>query len=376
LAFSSATDVRTVTIPADLVRRLRQARAARTLAAAEKALAGESIADDLTLLQAYEKLLELSRVPSRNNLIAAAIIGTACFLIAGFAWAVRIPSTKLHVTVVTDAVTFRLVEPWHWAGHWQLGDTIFRLDELSQLTLPPELSSQPELNGRAWLDVEKGAVALSELELGASGTIALLRTPPAAIHILSLSATLRGQAQISGTPIVAAGDAPSRQIALKAPHFEIPGTVSFYDAGRPRIPARLRLTAKDKITWRNIRVEKLSFSREEPGAVEGSFFVSEIKSGTVTLGDTGEKVELKEKDQLYLASLSGVIQEIELGPDSLRISFEGRAKKISVGVTGFEENLVPTWLSYLYRQERLGFFWGALVFLWGVLWSTRQLLFK
>lgn len=362
--------------PVDLDRRLNRLHATAAKTAAEKALAGESIADDLIRLKQYEALLDSSRAPKRHRLVAAAIVATVCLLLAGLAWAVRIPNTNLHVAVVTDAVSFGLTEPWHWTGHWQLSDSVFRLDEMSELTLPPELSSVPQLTGRAWLDIENGLVALSDLELGSRGTFTFLSNPSATIYILSLNASLRGQLQISSNPAVSAGDEPSRQTALRTSHFEVPGTISFYDDGHPRIPARIRLGTKDKITWRNIPVNKLSFSRGDGSADEGSFFISGIQSGTVTLGDTGEKVALQEKDQLYLESPTGLIQELELGPDALRLSFKGRTKKASIGVTGFEENLTPTWLSYLYHQERLGFLWGAVAFLWGVLWSTRELLLK
>ncbi len=362
--------------PVDLSRRLEKTHSAAAKAAAEKALAGESIADDLIRLKEYEALLDLSRAPKRNSLISAVIVGTVCLVIAGLVWAMRMPNTNLHVTLVTDALTFGLTEPWQWTGHWQLGDSVFRLDEMSEITLPPELSSVPQLKGRVWLDIEKGSVALSDLELGSRGTFTLLRNPSASIYILSLNAPLRGQLQIFGSPAVSAGEAPSRPTALQKPHFEVPGTLSFYDDGHPRIPARIRLSARDKITWQNIPINKLSFFREESGANEGSFFISGIQSGTVTIGDTGEKVALQAKDQLFLEFPTGIIQELELGPESLRLSFKGRAKKASFGVTGFEENLVPTWLSYLYHQERLGFLWGAVAFLWGVLWSARELLRK
>jgi hypothetical protein len=365
-----------VRLSSDIILRLRQQYTAAARVAAEKALAGAPIADDLTRLKDYETLLALSRASERNNFIAAAAVGAACVLIAGLAWGLRIPSTKVHATVVADTVTFRPAGSWSWTGNWQLGDGPFRLDELSELTLPSELSSKPKLTERAWLDVEKGSVTLSELELGAGGTVTFFRSPPSVLQILSLNAPFRGQAQVSGTPVVSAGDANFRSAESETPRFEIPGFTSFYDAGRPGIPARIRFNAKDKITWWNIPVERLSFAREGSGGVGGPFFVSGIESGTITIGDTAEKVVLKGQDQLILESPSGVIRELELGPDSLRISFEGHAKKVSVGVTGFEENLVPTWLSYVYHQERLGFFWGAVVCLWGALWSTRQLLFK
>ena len=323
-----------------------------------------------------QELLEFSRRPAHRTLVAASIIGAACLLVAGFAWALRIPSTKVHAAVTADAVTLRLADAWHWSGTWRLGEGLFRLDEIDELSLPPELFAQADLKGRAWLDVEHGQMTLSDLELGAHGTLALLRNPTGTLNVLSLNAPLRGQAQLTGAPAVSAGDAPSRAAALRTAQWDIPGTIAFYDAGRGSIPARIELSTSEKITWRNIPIERLSFAYETGGSNEGPAFISGIRSGTVTVSETGEKFTLREKDHLHLEEPAGIIQEMEIGSDGLRIAFEVRVKRASFGVTGFEENLVPTWLSYLYHQERLGFFWGAVVFLWGVLWSARQLLFK
>jgi hypothetical protein len=361
---------------ADIIRDLREAHAAAFAAAADKALVGERVAEDLARLKDYEQLIELSRSSHRTNLTAAIIVGAMCFLIAGLIWAVRVPSTKVHLSIVTDSVSFRLADQWAWTGIWRFQDAPFRLDELSEIELPAEFSLQPKLTGRAWLDVENGQVTLSALELGAHGSLSLLRNASSATEFLMLDSSLRGQAQISGMPVISAGDAPSRSIVSMSSNLDTPVIASFYDAGRPSIPARIRVTPKEKVVWRNIAVERLSFMREATNTRALPLFVSGITSGTVTLSDTAETIPLREKDQLYLESPSGVIQEIEISPDALRVSFEGYAKRISKGVTGLEENLTPTWLSYIYNQARLGFFWGTVAFLWGALWSGRQLLFK
>ena len=364
-----------MTLPSSLFRRLRNAHSTTAAAAAEKALAGQPVADDLARLKEYEQLIELSRRPTRTNLIAAATVGAACLLIAGFAWALHIPTTKVHATIVSDAISFRLADDWRWSGNWRLSDGLFRIDEVGELALPPELSAQPELRGRAWLDVERGQLALSELELGVHGTLGLLRNPTGAIHLLAANAALRGQAQIFGTPVLSAGEMPSQPAGLRTPNWEIPGIIGFYDSGQRSIPARIELSAKDSIVWRNIPIERLSFA-QEAGTGEGPTFISGIRSGPLTVSETDEKFTLREKDHLSLDLASGIIQELELGSDALRISFEARARRVSSGVTGFEANLAPTWLSYIYHRERLGFFWGFVGVLWGVLWSARQLLFK
>jgi hypothetical protein len=58
----------------------------------------------------------------------------------------------------------------------------------------------------------------------------------------------------------------------------------------------------------------------------------------------------------------------------LNISIEGQADQISAGPKGYEKNLAPTLLEYLYYQQQLALFWSAVLFLWGLFWSLRNLL--
>ena len=360
-------------LPSDIVSRLRKARSATAEKAVEKAIKGHPVAEDLARLETYDKLIAMSGHPRRRNFLVAATVAVLCFVAAGIIWAVRVPTTTVHVTVVTDAVLFSLAAPWRWSGNWQLGDGVTRLDEMSEIILPPEVSAAPELKGRAWLDIDKGRVAINDLQFETRGTLAIFHQRPRGLLVLARNAPTRGFLQMSGSPVVSAGISPSQSLELRTAAFDIPGIVSFYDVGRSSIPARMAIRVGDTVTWRNLPVAGLSFSREEGQA---GIFVSGIRSGTVTMTETGEKRTLQEKDRLYLDLASGTIHELEMGPDSLRISFEGVAKDVAVGVSGPDERLVPTWLDYIYHQQRLSFFWGAVVFLWGVLWSARELLLK
>jgi hypothetical protein len=94
----------------------------------------------------------------------------------------------------------------------------------------------------------------------------------------------------------------------------------------------------------------------------------------MTLSDTGEAIELKAGDPLYLKGASGVISGLEIGSEGLQLWFDGEVQGISQGIPGFGRNLKPTLLAYLYHREKQGFFWGAVTFLWGLIWSGRRLL--
>jgi hypothetical protein len=362
-----------------LIRRLKNARAAAFVTAAEKVLSGERVEEELARLKDYESLIELSQKSNWPTTIAAIVVGAVCLALAGSAWTLHVPNTKVRLTIEkSDVVSFRLASPWQWTGSWRLKDAPIRLDELSELSLPPEFSQQSEIRGRSWLDIDKGKITFSAVDLGAGGSVSIWQSASSVTNLVSLDAPLRGEIQVTGTPTILAGDGPSRQTAAGSVRLKAPVVVQFRDSGRaaPAIPAGIRFSPDEKIVWRNISVSRLSFSRETSGTATLPQFVSGIKSGSLTLTETSETIPLREQESLRLDSAEGIIQELEIGADSLRIVFEGKVRKISKGSVGFAEDLTPSWLSYVYHQERLKFFWGAAIFLWGLLWSGRQLLLK
>ena len=135
--------------------------------------------------------------------------------------------------------------------------------------------------------------------------------------------------------------------------------MTFDDAGRPLIPARLRAGPLEKLQLPRIPIRALSLFTETTNADQQSSFTSGITEGAVTLSDTGEAIELKAGDPLYLEGASGVISGLEIGPEGLQLWFDGEVHGISRGIPGFGRNLKPTLLAYLYHREKQGFFWGA-----------------
>jgi hypothetical protein len=96
--------------------------------------------------------------------------------------------------------------------------------------------------------------------------------------------------------------------------------------------------------------------------------------GMLTLHDVSEIITLREKERLSVTGVDGRVVELR-AHDAINLIFEGTARTIDIGPTGFERHLTPTYLAYLYHQKPLAFFWGAVVFCWGVLWSIRKMIF-
>jgi hypothetical protein len=138
--------------------------------------------------------------------------------------------------------------------------------------------------------------------------------------------------------------------------------------------AAIRFTPKTNLTINNLHVKDISFGKE---SVDGSpLLESGIINGTVTILSTGEKVSLAPTSRLRIEGATGVITRLDVGENGLSLLFEGTVTSASTGPDGFARELKPSLLEYLYHQQRLGFFWAAASFLWGLLWSARTLIFK
>ncbi len=98
-----------------------------------------------------------------------------------------------------------------------------------------------------------------------------------------------------------------------------------------------------------------------------------INQGLLIRLATGDTIALTSLDRLSMEGVRGHVSEIRFA-DGLDLDFVGEVGRIEVGPLGFEANLSPTLLEYLYHNSRAALLLSGLVFSWGLLWGTRRLL--
>ncbi len=344
---------------ASLRRGVRRVLGEHATTTARKAISGADISDDVKQLEMYGKLLGALPRSRFGEMYPAILIAAACLLAASVAWTIRVPTAKVHLSVRATAVSMRLASALAWQGRCPAGGSLIRLREFGRIELPPELGTAQRLTQRAWLDISGGAVQLTRLDISQDALVRLMRNESGEVDILTLSKPFQGQLDLAGSPRIAAGDPP--------------GTVTFYDAGRPANPSLIRTSLLGTLQFRRVAVYDLSLFTETPNAQQESLFASSITEGALTMPGSGTQIELKAGDPLYLEGARGLISELEVRPDSLGVMFDGEAHGVSLGAPGLGRNLKPTILEYLYHREKIGFFWGAVTFVWGLLWSGRKL---
>ena len=365
-------------------RKLSKTAAELACVAAEKAASGGDVSEELKQLDVCQRLLAALPPPRFHDIYPAFLITAICLTAASMAWAIRVPKTKIHLRAKTTSVTMRLAGPLDWKGSWRVGGSLVRLQEFARLEVPPEFGTTEPLTGRAWLDIAGGSTKLTRLGISRGALVSVTSSESGYVQILTLGKAFQGEIQTAGSPSVSAGRAPGRttQVRLPSAPFDPPATVTFYDAGRPAIPALLRVSPAGTLKLSQVATQGLSLFAETTNAEQQSSvastvvkgFTSSIVEGTLTLSDTGEALKLDAGAPLDIAGADGLISTLEIGPTGVQLSFDGEARGVLLGIPGFDRNLKPTFLEYLYNQKKLGFFWGVVTFLWGLIWSGRKLL--
>jgi hypothetical protein len=349
--------------------------AAQSATAAKKLMADAPADDELKRIEQVERLLKSIPQSNRAAVYTACLVGATCLIVACVLWTARLPTSHLQLDVTSESVTIRLAKQISWSGDWDLSGGLIRLEDMSRLEIPPELATENMLSGRAWLEGGHGNFALRRLEIQAKAELSVKKAELKTLDINSRNAPLLAQLQVFGAPKIEAGRSPGESEKLSEAHFDIPGTITFFHDGA-QVPAILRVTPRGALTLTDLTVEEISFAREETDS-DTSFRSGIVQGGALTILTTGEKQPpLEAGSRLRLEGVQGVISGLTISGDGIHLVFEGTVRSASLGPPGFERELKPSFLEYIYHQQRLGFFWAAASFLWGLLWSARTLMFR
>src|SRR5262249_5336989 len=114
----------------------------------------------------------------------------------------------------------------------------------------------------------------------------------------------------------------------------------------------------------------LSFAQEEMRGLGESSVASGIKTGTVKFNDTSWPiVELREGDLVSLNRTESGRIDARAEAGAIHVTLSGSVGSVTLGDPLTRKELAPSYLEYLYNTKSLAFFWSAVVFLWGLIWS-------
>ena len=329
--------------------------------------------EELRDIESYDKLIKYA-TPSYRSALVASAVALLCVTIVGIAWTWPISNSELIVSLEAEAVELRLANSWEWRN-LPAKQSALRLEQMSRVEVPTQAAGRVPptiLKGSPWLDLQKGLISINGLTIEQEAVIRIHRADDGFVYVHTLGAPMSGHVSVLGDALeIEAGDDRIAQQIDYAVNRPVPESLVFASEGVGMIPAVLRMRPSEPLVLANLDVNRMTFARqvsERPGDTE---FACMIKSGTVHFNDIDQISSLENGDCLSMRGAFGHVVEITVS-DKILMKFEGTAEQVEIGPEGFQRDITPTYLEWLYHNQRLSFLWGVVVFLWGMLWSLRK----
>lgn len=351
---------------------LRDAQARRFV---ERVQADDADGTELQALRARLQLTEQAlaeserRSPGRHRPLLASLLAIA--LLSSAAAAIRLPRVAFSAEIEASALTLHMARAGQLGG-LAVDGTVSVQGAGSADSAHPALREQARAAGGT-LSLRGAGLRLQRLawdegsllrfEAG-DGHLAVTVETPRPMTVLSLD--LQGTVTVEGATVRTHDFGLGEWLTLGS------ATPPGARTGRAA-PLTVRLDGSRQAAggWRLAHVQGLSLVERQAGD-EGpsSRFPSSLRRASLTLPQTGARIELGEGDRLLLDDLRLERCELQPGP-VLRLRLSGSAGDLRSVVGSFERPLKPSWLEWLMNNHQLALVWGAAAFLWSgrTLWQ-------
>ncbi|MDM8547929.1 hypothetical protein QUF61_15685 [Candidatus Venteria ishoeyi] len=358
----------------------------------------EAAKHHLAWAKTAEKLLPPEDAKPHRSLFWPVFIGLLCIVILGLTGTLRLPGAEVAIEVETDGLTFQLYKGINKEGITTANSIQLQVKQLalSNVRHIIDWMSQPpdakvfldkidqtgeifELYLRSIKDSSQSQIYVTLEDIPAKSELSLRRLNDHNVEWTIKYGKLQGSVDFNAVTLTLESDSDELKHTAVG---EIPDTLTFHTEEGTGAPIVLRTDQVDDFRLRQILIEKLSFGEENPPGT--GRFESLVLGGKIRLLQTGKIIKLEEADILNLTFFESkpLHRRVEIIKNSagkkikgLKLIAEGYVKGIEFGPRGFERDLRPTLLEYIYHEQRLGFYWGSALFLWSLLWSIKRTLF-
>lgn len=342
---------------------------------------GLGATDSAALKSAVDEIDSYSKIQARleghwaNDWKVAVGIALFCLLVTYWLWATRVPKTNVSMTVDTQALRGTLTRDWLIDSPFQA--SAMHLENLSVADAPSLGLRLHGTGGDSWFKLEGGTVSLGSLKIDKAASVQITANKSEVSFFVTMK-PVRGTITVLGKGNLMAGEEPGHYSVRREYALTVPETINFAAQDPKGIPARITVHMPQK-PWSAGRAPfgYVGFALEEPKDISEHELISGIQSGSVLFNDTTWPAMALSEDQIVSAhQTSSARIELHSGDDGMHVLLNGAVKDVSIGDAENHRELAPSRLEYLYNKKSLAVFWGAIVFVWGVLWGIRKTIFR
>jgi len=337
-----------------------------------KALASPSadLKSDLEEIDRYSKLLALLEPRWTPDFGIAAVVAILCITLAAFLWSEPVRRTNVSLAVETQSVRAVFARDWEFEPSFRSSAMHFeRLSTIDAPNLDLALVTNP---GDAWLKLDGGQIELQSLQVRQNASWEAVSDSDQLSLFLGAQ-PVEGRITVRGKVSVTAGPADGRKTLEKQFDLPIPETITFTAKDPRGVPAQLTVHSPRDWSLGKLPVSALSFSSERAGGPGDRTLTSGVRSGTVQFSDAPwPPIQLFENELLSVNQTGKARVELRGKEGAMHVTLSGPVRNVTLGDEQAERVLAPSYLEYFYNQKSFAFFWSAVIFLWGVIWSVRK----
>ena len=325
-------------------------------------------------IESCSKLLSLVESRWAPDWGAAVMVAVVCLTVASFLWSTKVRSTNVSMTVETGSLRGTLSQDWRVEAPFQ--SSAMRFENLSDVQVPNLGLAIRGGVGDAWFKLEGGQISLESLQIDKSASFQMT-VDRSQVSLFVTARGVRGKLTVIGRGKLTAGTEPGAQTMQKEYNIEIPETIDFGVRDPRGVPSRFTVHSPQKWNLGRMPFADVGFALEEIRDLSQTELVSGIKSGSVRFIDTSwPAMALSENQIVFVHKAERGRIDVRGGEGSAQVTLNGLVKDVTVGDSQTRQELAPSYLEYLYNKKSLAFFWGAIVFGWGVLWGIRKTIFR
>jgi len=320
-----------------------------------------------TLARLQQSIGESARARWTLGIAIVSVLLIAC------AWSIRIPRAHFIIDVEAAGIQLRISNDWESTQSLTAERVV--LNGMSGIRVPgiaPTTLSQ--IGGVPTAsEIKNGKMTVAYLSFGAGASVELSANEHE-VELFIRDGAVFGELYVESVDVALERGLHRIEIPVSVDSGDPPETITFDRSARRLPPASIRLFTRDPWQVTDLQVDQLGFLEEVRGG--SGVFRSTIVGGQVETLESGLKVALNEGDCLELRGI--LTKRLDLSRSTnggIRVTLEGSATTVLTGPRGFERNLKPSLLTYLYHQQPLAILWSSVAFLFGLIWRTRGALF-
>lgn len=309
----------------------------------------EGAGSDLKWLEISDKLLDYEKKRERRAFTFKSVLVVSLIIVLIVSlWFIPIRSTSISLEIITKTVTLALSNDWT-SNYDFISENIFinNIDILETSLQDPPRGIDPEHELITMNLQGQKNMTLEDLRLIAGAEIEVTARDDQ-LNLFVKHSPLSGNIYVTYGNLEIEMDDRTIKIPIQS---EGPETITFRTMKTPADPVQFEITTDKNWKLYGLPVKNIGFAEENPPG--SGIFEFPVYSGELILHEIGFTNKLREADCVSIGKISKNRRlEISRVEQGMKIFFEGTVEGIVAGPKGFEKNLMPNWLEWVYHQHK------------------------